>query len=399
MAGFRARGFKYLDPLHELERSEYYTRDRRRQARNERLVDDWIDRMNRRPAERPDYWENSSRRQIPGEVDPSLRTGGKWRPRPKNIKVHVPSWSARTVYGMGPEQGMPSPATSPRSSGGGFFRANHWRPYDVPSRRLNPVAASGSRPATGGGGMGTFLSRYGDAKGGLGNGGIFGASASRYRSAREFLNNPNNFMRRAALVYFIDEIGKGITNYRGWNKVSYLDTVEDIEKKLPKKDAVESVIMGTAAGVASFVTGVASPFRRAGNLLLAPFFGEAQAARMESLGNAIQEYARNGFQGPSPRYMVNQLGMDVNKELVVQAKEVKRRAIQDLVEATDRTVDRMQDALARRGVGSIDKIKTAYKLSPDAAKALKTFTARRSLQAASVEEVTKEVLNRQRQDK
>lgn len=400
MASIRASGFKSYDSARIKARVEFREYIRRfsgfYDAEREALEFDKVRTKNMSALARWDAEQASNT-----WIRQALRKDGTYK---RHGMVYDPSIARQTMEDMGMEgyRSLGSPSSSPRGGSGGFFRSKHWRPYDEPARRLNPIAAGSApsgagRPATGG--SGTMLSRFGGTKG-FGGKGLMGASASRVRSAKEMFMNPATFMRRALIFWAADEITRGYSRAAGWDKVSYLDDSVSVEAKIAPPDRMAETILRGAGGIlAGGVGSMGAPFRRV--MAMSPtmqvIFGPAEVARKEALADAAVEWASGGFRGMSPFEIQDKFGEESMKAAAEVSRQVKAKAIDKFDRSVDRTIDRMQDALAARGVGTIDQIKTRYKQTGDAHKALKRMTAQEALNAPSMSDIQNQVLNRMKQ--
>lgn len=262
--------------------------------------------------------------------------------------------------------------TNTRRGGAGlFYQSNDWRPSDSPKRRmpggLNPSTAG--KRAVGSESTGTFFSRHGDRKPFAR--GIFGHSASRYRSAKEFSSNPNTWMRRSLVLWAADEVTRTMRGALNYDDVSYLDDHKTAESKIGEittRDAIGAVT-GAVVGVP---LKIANWGARIGTLIGGAIFNEhAEAARIQSFFDEWTDVISGGFRGAAPG-----TEMDIARNVILpglrreRADEVRKKSKARFSRMIDDTIDRMMDNLTLRGVGTIKNIVSTYKQSDSGKRAL-----------------------------
>lgn len=211
-------------------------------------------------------------------------------------------------------------------------------------------------------GLRTFLSNYGGQKDFSDS--LAGASASRFKAVKGLVNRPGTWMGRFAVIWAVQEAGKAMAEWRGWDKVSWTMTEAEAQAVINKHEKVDlinytygkllSAALQGASAATDFLLGAAAS---------AGIIGEAEAAQASSFIDATTSWLGSGMRGPSPWKVVKTVNANFENEVEKERAAARQKAEARFFEMIDHNIDRMKDTLALRGVGNRTEIRSAYSRS------------------------------------
>lgn len=318
----------------------------------------------------------ASVRRAAATTPPNYRVGGdapRMSTRPNRSGVYVGDVSPTRVKGKGRSVALKDI----------YKESLALQPFDPPERRIGSlhVGAQGRKGQS----WATMMSNFGANKE-LGEGWA-GASAGRVRGMRNLLAHPETFMGRFLWVYAAKHVTDAITNWRGWNKVSWGMTDNQAEAAMRKeregRPEVARFGVGALAGAGtqfasmltdtwlSYFTVVPSPvgfvFGKDGRLT------EAQAARASKWVEGLTGWMRGGFKG-KVILSDDEVAAEASADADGQRREAISKAKKQYNEMVTKNLVRQKDVIAKRGVGGIEDIRASLNKHDDFKSALAEMT-------------------------
>lgn len=246
-----------------------------------------------------------------------------------------------------------------------------YQPFDDPARRIGSLGGRPGQAVSNGGGA--LFSNWNENK--ANGGGVLGASASRFRGMKNVIMNPAAFMSRFALFYIAKQVTEAITEWRGWDKVSWQQSNAQATKTLSDhhkgRHQLEDVFIagGNVVGGAGELI---KPFATLGMfsgpaLIIAGIRGEnveAQAAQGTSLMGDVTKWLGRG--GPfgfaaSPFSAAATWNRDAPSIVGKEQDSLEAKALGLFHKWTLDNVTRHQDDKRILAVGGVDVVHGALK--------------------------------------
>jgi hypothetical protein len=208
-----------------------------------------------------------------------------------------------------------------------------------------------------------MFSRYGANKD-IG-GGALGMSASRVRSSKEFMSNPQTWMKRSLYVYVADEVSRAYVNWRNWNVVDYTMTDDQAKAALAQERVKDfgSFVLGTVMNASTSLFEIG----HRGTLALGASLGiadESLAAKELSFFQDYAQWASGAYHGPGPRAIMERLKGEVNSEVERRKRSSKEKARNRFSNMVSNSLERTAQELQLRGVNP-DFIMSRWRGGPE----------------------------------
>lgn len=306
--------------------------------------------------------------QVAAQQPPSARVGAP-------PKVGYGGWVARSNGGTvnntsSPPAKVERQSKSRGSSAGGVEFLNHnknqaksWvSKIFAPRAGLREGAADADRIGAGkigSQGLRTLLSNYGANKNFSDS--LVGASASRMKAVKNFVNKPGGWMNRFAVVWVAQEAGKAMAEWRGWDKVSWKMTDAQATATLGKHKPVDPLqfVLGKGISTGLQIASAGTDFFL-GLGASAGIITGSEGARTASYVDDVIKWFGSGGRGPSPNELISNVNKNFEREVDKARAKAKAAAEARFYEMIDHNIDRMKDVLAMRGVGNRNEIRSAY---------------------------------------